>query len=57
VILQVHDELVYEIKETVATKVIPEIKKIMETVVDPKDIYGIVLKANAASGKNWGELK
>ncbi len=57
VILQVHDELVYEIKQSVASKVIPEIKKMMETVVDPKDIYGIVLKANAASGKNWGELK
>ncbi len=56
-LLQVHDELVYEIRESLVGTVVPEIKKIMETVVDPKDTKGVVCAVNAAIGKNWGELK
>ena len=56
-ILQVHDELVYEIKEEKAKEVTEKIKKIMESIIDPKDIQGIKLIANSAIGKNWGELK
>ncbi len=56
-ILQVHDELVYEVKEKMADKIIEKIKKIMETVIDPKDIKGIKCIANGVIGKNWGELK
>ena len=56
-ILQVHDELVYEIKKDQAEKLVGGIKKIMEEVIDPKDIYGIKVLANAAIGNNWGELK
>lgn len=56
-ILQVHDELVYEIKEDVAEKIVPEIKKIMETVIDPKETQGIRCVANSVIGKNWAELK
>ncbi len=56
-LLQVHDELVYEIRESVVEKVAKEIEKIMESVIDPKDIKGVVLTASSAVGKNWGELK
>jgi DNA polymerase-1 len=56
-ILQVHDELVYEIRETKVGEISEEIKKIMESVIDPKDIMGISLTANSAVGKSWGELK
>jgi DNA polymerase-1 len=56
-LLQVHDELVYEIRETKAAEVAPQIEKIMESVIDPKDIQGVVLEATTAVGKNWGELK
>ena len=55
-ILQVHDELVYEIKESKVKEISGEIKKIMETVIDSKDIKGIRLSANSAMGKNWGGL-
>lgn len=55
-LLQVHDELLYEIKEGSADKLIPAIKKIMEEVLPPKEIGGITLVANAEEGKNWGEL-
>lgn len=55
--LQVHDELVYEMRESVVERVAPQIQKIMESVIDPKDVSGVVLKASYAVGKNWGELK
>ncbi len=56
-LLQVHDELVFEIRNSVIDKVIPEIRKIMETVVSPKDIKGVVCETNVAIGRSWGELK
>ncbi len=56
-ILQVHDELVYEIKEDVVNKVTEKIKEIMENIIDPKDIKGIKCIANCAIGKSWGDLK
>jgi DNA polymerase I len=56
-VLQVHDELVYEIRDSVVKEVTPKIEKIMESVMDPKDTKGVVLKAAAHVAKNWGELK
>lgn len=56
-ILQVHDELVYEIREDKAATVVPKIEAIMESVIDPKETKGVVMKATAETGKNWGELK
>lgn len=50
-ILQVHDELVFEISERESIKVIPEIKKIMEGVAKLK----VPLVVDAKIGKNWGE--
>ncbi len=56
-LLQVHDELVYEIREEKVNEIAPQIEKIMESVMDPKDTKGVVLVAKAHIGKNWGELK
>lgn len=56
-LLQVHDELVFEVKEEVVKKVAPEIRKIMESVIDPKEIKGVICTADISEGKNWGELK
>ena len=55
-LLQVHDELVYEIKENIIESVAPEIKKIMQSIIDPKKIFGIVCLADVSFGENWGEL-
>ncbi|MCE9643833.1 hypothetical protein K8Q93_01100 [Candidatus Parcubacteria bacterium] len=55
-LLQVHDELLYEIAEKDSGKIIEEIKAIMEEVLTPEKIGGITLVANAEKGKNWGEL-
>jgi DNA polymerase-1 len=56
-LLQVHDELIYEVKEGKEKQVAVEIQKIMESVIDPKDTKGVVMTAEAHIGKNWGELK
>ena len=56
-LLQVHDELVYEIKESKVEEISKEIKKIMESVINPKDIYDIELLADVSVGDNWGEMK
>ncbi len=55
-LLQVHDELVYEIKETKRTVAIPEIKKIMESVLDPKEAKGVPITTGVAVGDTWGEM-
>jgi len=56
-ILQVHDELVYEIEKGVAPKIMPKIKKIMESVVSPEKSHGIVCVAEAKVGDNWQDMK
>lgn len=56
-LLQVHDELVYEIKDNIVDSVAPEIKKIMQNVIDPKKTKGVSIVANASVGENWMETK
>ncbi len=52
--LQVHDELIFEVKDDVVDKYASIIKDIMENTIDLKHIH---LKANEARGKNWSEAK
>ncbi len=56
-ILNVHDELVYEIEEKVLGEVAPKIKNIMETIVPAKDIKGIVMKADVSVGDDWKDME
>ncbi|OHA22698.1 MAG: hypothetical protein A3G52_01720 [Candidatus Taylorbacteria bacterium RIFCSPLOWO2_12_FULL_43_20] len=56
-LLQVHDELVYEIKEDLVSKVVPRIKHIMENVVGMDKTEGVAIITEAYAGDNWGELK
>jgi len=51
-VLQVHDELVYEMKDS---SIAPKIKEIMENAVPLKDTNDVPLKVDAAVGDNWGE--
>lgn len=56
-LLQVHDELVYEIKEKLVGSIAPEIRKIMENTIDPSKTSGVVCVADASVGDNWGEME
>jgi len=51
-LLQVHDELLFEIKDSVGDKKIQTIKEIMEDVTKLK----VPLIVGVKSGENWGEL-
>lgn len=56
-LLQVHDELVYEIKENLVKELSLKIKKVMESVLDSKDTSGVICTAEIAIGDNWGEME
>jgi DNA polymerase-1 len=56
-LLQVHDELVFEIEEGRAKQLAPKIKEIMENIVPEKERLGIPFLAEGKLGKNWGDMK
>lgn len=56
-VLQIHDELVYEISDDIVSLVVPKIKNIMESILTVEETAGVPLIANAEVGKNWGEMK
>ena len=56
-LLQIHDEVIYEIHEDKIEKVVPEIKKIMESILTNDQTKGVPIIANASLGKSWGEMK
>jgi DNA polymerase-1 len=51
-IMQVHDELVFEVPEEELLKAIPMIQNEMETVMN----LSVPLKVSVHSGKNWAEV-
>ncbi|MBS0185534.1 MAG: DNA polymerase I [Proteobacteria bacterium] len=52
-LLQVHDELIFEISEDDLTSYGPQLKKIMENVLK----LDVPLIADASIGLNWGEMR
>lgn len=52
-ILQVHDELVFEVKAEMVKKYAALVKKTMENIAD----IGVPLVAEVEAGPNWGDLK
>ncbi len=56
-LLQVHDELVFEIPTEKAEKHAKALKEIMEDVIPTEDTEGITFIANAGVGPHWGDLK
>ncbi len=52
-LLQVHDELVFEIKKDLVGKFVPQIKKTMEEVYK----LSVPIKVDVSAGDNWGDLE
>jgi len=52
-LLQVHDELVFEIKEDKIKEYFPKIKKIMEEAIE----LSVPVAVDVSQGENWGALK
>ncbi len=56
-VLQVHDELVYEIKKSRVKESAVLIKEIMQTIIPLKEIKNVPIVAEVYVGKNWGQME
>jgi DNA polymerase-1 len=56
-ILQVHDELVFEIKTARLEELTLKIRKVMEGVLPEGESRGVPLLTQAKVGANWGEMQ
>ncbi len=56
-LLQVHDELVFEIKKSSVEKCGKRIKEIMENTLSDPERKGIPFKAEGKRGLNWGDME
>lgn len=52
-LLQVHDELIFEVKKTKLDYYLPKIKKLMTEVIKLK----VPLEVEGGVAENWGDLK
>lgn len=57
ILLQVHDELVFEIKNELLNTEIPLLVKDLENVLRGQETFAVPIVAEVAVGKNWGELE
>jgi len=57
VLLQVHDELVFEVKDEVVDKYTPILKLLMSGVLKEHDTKGVLIEAEAKVGVNWSDMK
>jgi DNA polymerase-1 len=59
-LLQIHDEILFEVREDLKDEISEELKKVMENVIKthkPKlEFTPIPLAVNIKVGKNWGEM-
>ncbi len=56
-LMQVHDELVYEIDENDVAEIGEALRSVMESVVDPKLLAGVPIIAEMSVGTNWGNVE
>ena len=54
-LLQVHDELLFEVAEADADRLIPIAKEVMETASAPAVTLNVHLAVEAGKGRNWAE--
>lgn len=57
ILLQVHDELLFEIKTDKLKTEIPKLVTLMERVLEGYETSGVPIRADVATGPNWGMLE
>ena len=55
-LLQVHDELVYEVRSEHVKGLAPKIRKIMESALAGQETHGVPITATMKSGPDWGTM-
>ncbi len=56
-ILQVHDELVFEIRDTALATLAPAIQNIMQSALPEEETKGVPILTSAKVGPNWGQME
>ncbi|MDO8569341.1 MAG: DNA polymerase [bacterium] len=56
-VLQVHDELVYEIRDSLVNKAGRHFKQLMETVLPEAKTFDVPIVVEVEVGENWGEMR
>ena len=56
-LLQIHDELIFEIRTPDVKSVAKIVKGVMESVLTPEQTKGVPIITSANAGKSWGELE
>lgn len=56
-LMQVHDELLFEIKDDKVKEAIPELVKIMEQALTKEESKGVPLVAEVKVGENWNAME
>ncbi len=56
-LLQIHDSLIFEVKESMIREKAAEIMRLMTSAISEKDTKGVPIEVNGAYGKDWGSLK
>ncbi len=56
-LLQVHDELVFEVRKPKVKELARDIKSIMESVLTKEETMGVPLIVDVSAGENWGDMK
>ncbi len=54
--LQIHDELMFEIKEEDVERIAPRLKEIMEGILTPEQTFGVPIIVEASVGRRWSEM-
>lgn len=56
-ILQIHDELIYEIADDCVEEISPKIKEIMQNIIPLEKTCEVPIIVNSSAGPNWGEME
>jgi DNA polymerase-1 len=56
-LLQIHDELIFEVKEKEVGSFTEKVREIMQDVLTKDQTKGVPILANCNVGKSWGEMK
>ena len=55
-LLQIHDELVFEVREGMVEKYVPAILDIMQGTLSEKETFGVPIVAEVKVGQNWRDM-
>ncbi|GMU73814.1 MAG: hypothetical protein AMXMBFR44_0130 [Candidatus Campbellbacteria bacterium] len=56
-VLQIHDELIFEVEDTLVNEVVPELKRIMEQAMPDEMRDGVPIVVEAQVGRRWSEMQ